>query len=378
MTKNKLKVGKDHTQTLMCFETVREKFNSSTSTIEELRLAMFAPIQKFSHNSKTAIEMKEKKRIVRKTNWGSVKIEKTLLSQNHRDLLDCILTYGEPIEPLDGENTIAYKFSLYNLLKKIYGEHTKTKNTEPINKMLTDMLSSVISIEPSTGDFAKFQILSFAGYKKEIDSYYVKFNQEYVRFFSKSLSINYQDSLPDILQIKEPMIKAIIRLALTQKDAITMKIYDPTAEEGRSGILEAIGYPIESPTQKKRAFKILKENSDVLKKYGVYYNPSSKNNIIKYKKNQIVKFIPKAIHKALIEKGPGEEDAYVRLEEFIDKKFNFKNEKYMITNIYFEQSKNKIIVESYLTNDKNKNTKLLELPDMPSETYQFLEKNIES
>lgn len=359
----------------MCFEAVRDKFNDSTATVEELRLAMFAPIQKFSHNSKTVLEMKEKKRIVRKTNWGLLKIEKTLLSQNHRDLLDCILTYGEPIQPLDGENTIAFKVSLYSLLKKIYGEDTKTKNTDQITGMLTDMLSSVISLEPNSGDFAKFQILSFAGYKKEIEAYYIKFNAEYVKFFSNSLTINYKSSLPDILQIREPIIRAIIRLAFTQESTLTMKIYDPKAELGKSGLLEAIGYPIESPTQKKRAFKILKDNADILKKYGVYYS-DEKSNLVRYKKNQDIKFIPPTLHKALIDKGPGEEDVYLKLEKFIDKKFNFKDETYVITSIYLDEEKNKIIVKSYLELDDEKNVKSLELPDMPTETYNFIEKNL--
>lgn len=365
----------EQSQMLMCFEAVRDKFNDSTATVEELRLAMFAPIQKFSHNSKTVLEMKEKKRIVRKTNWGLLKIEKTLLSQNHRDLLDCILTYGEPIQPLDGENTIAFKVSLYSLLKKIYGEDTKTKNTDQITGMLTDMLSSVISLEPNSGDFAKFQILSFAGYKKEIEAYYIKFNAEYVKFFSNSLTINYKSSLPDILQIREPIIRAIIRLAFTQESTLTMKIYDPKAELGKSGLLEAIGYPIESPTQKKRAFKILKDNVDILKKYGVYYS-DEKSNLVRYKKNQDIKFIPPTLHKALIDKGPGEEDVYLKLEKFIDKKFNFKDETYVITSIYLDEEKNKIIVKSYLELDDEKNVKSLELPDMPTETYNFIEKNL--
>lgn len=366
----------EQNQTVINFDIVKKKFEDSTATVEELRLAIFAPIQKFSHNSKTTLEMKEKKRIVRKTNWGTLKIEKTLLSQNHRDLLDCILTYADRIEPLDGEKTIAYKFSSYNLLKKIYGEDSKTNNTDVINRMLTDMLSSVISLETNNGDFAKFQILSFHGFLKEIDAYYIKFNPEYVRFFSNSLSINYKSSLPEILQIKEPIIRAIIRLAFTQESSLTMKIYDPNAEVGKSGILEAIGYPIESPTQKKRAFKVLKDNIDILKKYGVYYNPDEKSNHVKYKKNQNIKFIPPALHKALIEKGPGEEDAYLKLERFIGKVFVFKDENYVITEIYLDEEKNKIIVKSYLESDKNKTIKSLELPDMPTETYKFIEKNL--
>lgn len=360
------------TQTVISFDAVYNKFNSSTATVEELRLALFAPIEKFSHNSKTVLQMKEKKEIVRKTNWGTVKIKKTLLSQNHRDLLDCILTYGE-FHSLDGENTIGYRFSLNSILKKMYGEDKKTRNTKVITDLLEDMLSSVISIEPNNGDFAKFQIFSFSGYLEEIKDYYIKFNPEYVRFFSKSLTIEYKNILDEIILIKEPIIKAIIRLALTQKESLTMKVYDPSAEIGKSGILEAIGYPIESDAMKKRAFKILKDNQETLKKYGIYYDSEQKNKTIKYRKNQKIKFIPPTTNAILDSLGENEKDKYVELEIFINKKFKFKEVVYRIEEIFLDENKKVIILKSKnLINDEIRE---IELPK-PSEAYLFLEKLI--
>lgn len=247
-------VPKKYEQSVISFDKVREKFKCSTATVEEMRYAIFAPIERISYNSKAANEMRKNKNIERKTNWGTFKIKNAILTQTHRDLLDCILTYGELLENNnDDKDSIGYKFSLNQMLNKFYAK--KTRNTKIITSLIEDLVSALIIIEPNNGDHAKFNILSFAGYLKEIDSYYIKFNPYYVSFFFNSLTINYKEYLDDIIHIKEPIIKAIIRLALTQKDTLTLKIYDKDAEKGKTGILEAIGENIENESQRKELLK---------------------------------------------------------------------------------------------------------------------------
>lgn len=360
------------------FDDIKDKFQDSTSSIEELRLAMFAPIKKFAPNSNTMKRFKTEKKLTRKTNWGTLTIEKTPLSQNHKDLLDCVLTYGESVKPLDNPNTIGYAFSASEMLKKYYGEDTKTKNTKTIEKMLTDMMSAVISIKPTNGDFHKFQILSYAGYRKELDSFYIEFNQKYVKFFTESLTINYSESLPEILKIDSLIVKAIIRLSLTHEKASTMKIYDEDKPEGKTGILEAIGFPIESVSQKKRAFKELKDNVENLKKFGIYYDIGSKNNI-KYVKNKDrkISFIPPATKKALISKGNNEEECFLKLQDFVGKKFIKEKETYKIDSIYMNIEKDKIVISCYQEKDEDKNLKLIEVANLPTQAYSWLEEIVE-
>lgn len=362
--------NKNPNQSLMSFDNISAKFNDSTATVDELRLAMFAPVSKFPANSKTIINLKKDKKIIRSTNWGKIEIEKTPLSQVHRDILDCILTYGKVVKPLDGANTVAMTFSAREILKKYYGDH-KSGNIKFLEDRLTDMMSSIINIRPNNGDFAKFQILSFVGFKKELNSFYLEFHPKYAEFFAKSLTINYEESLEEILQIKEPIIKAIVRLALTHKSQFQMRVYDPTEGTGKTGILEAIGYPIESPSMKKRAFKILKDNVDTLKSFGIYYNPEEKS-AIRYKKNANIRFIPANIKKHLISKGDKEENMYIKLQEFILCEFIYRDEKFTISDIILDTSISKIIVSSYLSSDETKEIKKLELPDIPTDVYNHL------
>lgn len=354
------------------FETIKEKFNDSTSTVDELRHAVFAPINNFTHNSKTAIELKEKKKITRKTNWGEITIENKLLSQKHKDLFDCIITYAQQVNLEDGTNTIAYTFTGNEMLKKYYGENSKTRNLAGLDKLLTDMMGSVISIKANNGDKAKFQLFSFAGYKDDIGSYLVKINSDYVKFFANSLTINYSENLPDIIKIKEPIIKAIIRLALTQKETLTMKIFDPSQPVGKTGILEAIGFPIEVESQKKKAFKALKDNVDLLKQFGVYYNPSEQKNI-RYKKKLDIRFIPPTAHTALLAKGENEEEYFVKLQDFVHKEFEKDSNLYTIIEIKIDVEHDKLMLSCFLSSDENKEIKNLPMPNMPSKAYKWLE-----
>ena len=78
-------------QSIISFDKVKEKFKCSTATVEEMRYAIFAPIERVSYNSKASIEMRKNKNIQKKKNWGKFKIKNKILNQTHRDLLDCIL-----------------------------------------------------------------------------------------------------------------------------------------------------------------------------------------------------------------------------------------------------------------------------------------------
>lgn len=357
------------------FEIVKDKFSDSTSTVDELRHAVFAPVNNITHNSKTAIELKANKKISRFTNWGKITIEKTVLTQKHKDLFDCIITYADFLTLKNEPGTIAYAFSGQDMNKKYYGEDTKTKNLSQLDKMLTDMLSAVISIEANNGDKVKFQIFSFAGYSEEHQSYVVKINHDYARFFASCLTINYSEELQDILKIDDPIIKAIVRLALTQKSTLSMKIHDPSAPRGRTGILEAIGFPIESPSQEKRAYKVLKDYVETLRHFGVHYNPNDKSTI-RYKKKLDIRFIPPAEHKALIGKGVNEEDYYVKMQDFIGERF-FKNDiEFEIKEIFLDIDKDKIILTCFNISDIKKEVKTMELHNMPSQAYDWLEKQI--
>ena len=72
------------------FDIVK-KFENSNATVSELRTGVFAPIEKISSKSKTYTQFIEnqKKRFI-ETSWGKTVIKGNILTQTHRDLLDCL------------------------------------------------------------------------------------------------------------------------------------------------------------------------------------------------------------------------------------------------------------------------------------------------
>ena len=80
------------------FDIVK-KFENSNATVSELRTGVFAPIEKISSKSKTYTQFIEnqKKRFI-ETSWGKTVIKGNILTQTHRDLLDCLFAGAKEIK----------------------------------------------------------------------------------------------------------------------------------------------------------------------------------------------------------------------------------------------------------------------------------------
>ena len=71
------------------FDT-KQKINESTSTLMDLRVSPFMPVDKISHNSALAKEFVANKNILkRETAFGTVEIRNRLLTQYHK-MIFCI------------------------------------------------------------------------------------------------------------------------------------------------------------------------------------------------------------------------------------------------------------------------------------------------
>ncbi|EPZ1799881.1 hypothetical protein ACXK18_000714 [Campylobacter upsaliensis] len=71
---------------------VVEKIEKSTSSIDELRVPIFAPISQINKNSsiyKSFVENKNIRTI--ETKWGAIEIRNRILTQTHKDILDLFL-----------------------------------------------------------------------------------------------------------------------------------------------------------------------------------------------------------------------------------------------------------------------------------------------
>ena len=120
-------VKKKGQQLRLEFDVV-QKFEKTITTANELRTGIFAPIDKISANSKTYKDFIEnsRKRTI-ETSWGKTIVKGNILTQTHRDLLDCIIAGAKEIKELVG-GAIAVYFSTTDVLKSYSGKvNTNTK-----------------------------------------------------------------------------------------------------------------------------------------------------------------------------------------------------------------------------------------------------------
>ncbi|MBD3807480.1 MAG: hypothetical protein IE909_09585 [Campylobacterales bacterium] len=304
-------------KTLPLFDVV-DKMEQSTASITELRVPIFAPVQKLSGNSTTSKEFKKNGGIrIIKTGWGKVEIRgRILLTQVHRDLLDCIYTHATDIKRSDtGEVTILFSQS------KILREYKSSKSdswdnqTVWLRKKIKEIRDVTINYENNKGDAFDFNLISNLDYSEEHNSYLITLDKRYIKFYEKELSINYRQELPKLLKVESAIIKAIIRWFFTHKDE--SKYYLST-------ILEALGFPIDSPKTLQTTKKDLKENTGVFESFGIEYDP--KEEIFFYRGNPNVGFIPSLFKNNSTlgnKKSPRKE---IQLEDFIDESIYLKDQ----------------------------------------------------
>ena len=264
---------------------VVEKIENSTTTITELRIPIFSPVQKLSGNSVTAREFKKNGGIrAIETSWGKVEIRgRKLLTQVHRDLLDCIYTHATKIMPLPTEEVVIV-FSQTKILKEYSGTE-KSKSWETQTKWLKEKIKEIrditINYVNTKGDSFDFNLISHLDYLEEHKAYSITLDNRYLKFYERELSINYKKELPKLLKIDSALIKAIIRWFFTHKKESRFKLIT---------VFEALGFPIDSPKSLQVAKREVKSRVGELQSFGIDYDP--KDEIFYYRGNQAVGFIP--------------------------------------------------------------------------------------
>jgi len=282
-----MKIVKKHEPTL--FDAI-EKIENSTSTVTELRIPIFSPVQKLSGNSITAREFKKNGGIrTTVTSWGRVEIRgRKLLTQVHRDLLDCIYTHATTILPLQNEE-VTIIFSQTKILKEYSGE-AKSKSWETQTKWLKEKIKEIrdvtINYVNTKGDSFDFNLISHLDYLEEYKAYSITLDKRYLKFYERELSINYKQELQKLLKVDSALIKAIIRWFFTHKEKSTFKLLT---------VLEALGFPIESPKTLQVAKREIGSRVEDLRSFGIDYNKDAE--VFFYNGNQSIAFIPSLFNK---------------------------------------------------------------------------------
>lgn len=276
-------------QQLTLFNVV-EKIENSTTTITELRIPIFSPVQKLSGNSVTAREFKKNGGIrTIETSWGKVEIRgRKLLTQVHRDLLDCIYTHATKILPLPTEEVVII-FSQTKILKEYSGEEksgswiTQTKWLKEKIKEIRDITVNYVNTK---GDSFDFNLISHLDYMDEHKAYSITLDNRYLKFYERELSINYKKELQKLLKVDSALIKAIIRWFFTHKKESRFKLMT---------VFEALGFPIDSPKSLQVAKREVKSRVGELQTFGIDYDP--KEEMFYYLGNTSVGFIPSLFNK---------------------------------------------------------------------------------
>jgi hypothetical protein len=275
---------------------ILDKFSMTNATVKELRTSFWLPIEKITKTSKIYKDFeanKRKKEIV--TPWGKTIIKGNLPTQLHRSLFDCILTNYDEMTQLESGD-ILVKFSSTKILKA-YG-YTSTRASKWLKEKLDELRICVIEVyDAGSKRLYDFNIISNLIGDGKKGEFGIIIDKDYANFFANEVTINYKNELPNLLSIKAQgedestaLLQAIIRFFWTHQSESHMQI---ESKNDKIGLLETIGFPLESPKTLQRAKKTIKNNADKLKEFGIIYEEDKKNKI-SYLKNSFentIKFL---------------------------------------------------------------------------------------
>ena len=269
------------------FDT-KQKIYESTSTLMDLRVSPFMPVDKISHNSALAKEFVANKNILkRETAFGTVEIRNRLLTQYHKMILDCIMIHNTRSVVYKG--TIAIYFSIYEIAQKL-GLEWSGKTQKNIQEAIEYIKDVVIVRTDSSGSgiASSYNIIQEMKYSSKEQSYVIVLSSLYAEYFNKTMSINYNKRFDELISIRgkgSAFIRSIIEFFIT---------HDASAENIQRmkliQLLETINYPCETPRQVTSAKQYLKDYEDELAKFNIKYYSGSQ--LFEYSGTTDIRFIP--------------------------------------------------------------------------------------
>lgn len=234
------------------------RIERSNVSVSELRTGLWAPIEKVSSTSIIYKEfIKNKRSRAISTSWGKVLVTGNILTQVHRDLLDCIFAAASHIEELPSGSVEVY-FNETEVLKK-YGNTSGTNHTW-LRTKIREIRNTSIEMEDHSKKYYAFQILDDDGAIPETGEFKIVFSSKYRNYIEGQLTIGYIDELDKLLTIPSALLRAIVRFFWTHKDASKMEIQD---------LLLTVGYPSSSSQAVRAARREIESNFETLEKFGI-------------------------------------------------------------------------------------------------------------
>lgn len=286
--KSKMDIISNENQIQYSLFDTKQKIYESTSTLMDLRVSPFMPVDKISHNSALAKEFVANKNILkRETAFGTVEIRNRLLTQYHKMILDCIMIHNTRSVVYKG--TIAIYFSIYEISQKLGLEWSgKTqKNIQEAIEYIKDVVI-VRSDNNGSGISSSYNIIQEMKYSSKEQSYVIVLSSLYAEYFNKTMSINYNKRFDELINIRgkgSAFIRSIIEFFITH-DASADNIQRMKLMQ----LLETINYPSETPRQISSAKQYLKDYEDELAKFNIKYYSGSQ--LFEYSGTTDIRFIP--------------------------------------------------------------------------------------
>lgn len=253
------------------------KKTKTTCSIQEIRLPIFAPIKKYTPSSTIYKEFISNRRTrTLKTQWGEVNIKGSLLTQVHKDILDLIVLFSSKIELLE-DKRLNVSFSTSEILKN-YGD--KGHNYKWFKNILEELISAVIMIKDNNNTAFYFHIISSLLINEKGDFGGITLSREYIEFYQKSLAINYNKEIKNIVCIENSLIKSIVRFFLSHGE-ISIAL---------DNVILALGLQMQKTDRYFRKIKQeLRQNIALFAKFNITYNDEKCN--FYYKGNTNVCFL---------------------------------------------------------------------------------------
>ncbi len=288
VTKEKIGFLPNDSQIQYSLFDTKQKINESTSTLMDLRVSPFMPVDKISHNSALAKEFVANKNILRReTAFGTVEIRNRLLTQYHKMILDCIMIHN--VRSVVYKGTIAIYFSIYEIAQKLGLEwNGKTqKNIQEAIEYIKDVVI-VRTDNNGSGISSSYNIIQEMKYSSKEQAYVIVLSSLYAEYFNKTMSINYNKRFDELINIRgkgSAFIRSIIEFFITH-DASAENIQRMKLMQ----LLETINYPCVTQRQISSAKQYLKEYDEELAKFNIKYYSGSQ--LFEYSGTTDIRFIP--------------------------------------------------------------------------------------
>lgn len=261
---------------------IEEKIITSMSTVLDLRISPFMPIDKVGNRSVIYKQFIKNKNVIRKeTPYGTIEIRNRILTRQHKKIFDAMMMTYIKSKPIN-DKEIALYFSLRKIaisLKLAWSG----KTAKMIKDTITEIADTRIERKDTKGHVYNYGIIQDFNYSEIEDAFGIVLSSQYIYYFKDHVSLNYADRLDEILAIKgtgSAFIKAIIDFFISHDMSENKNKTKKVQQISLSNLLNVINYPHETDRQVKSAKTYLSVFRDDMSKFHISYD--KKKETLKY------------------------------------------------------------------------------------------------